>query len=180
VTEFLSTFSAAALAGNFLLVSGLGLGVFPQGARKLSAAGEEALSAILVVTGTAALAILLEFFFFRIWHLEFLRIPVYLLIGFLVSKIVEYYARLPYRDTFLSLALAVCLLAEVGALHFAQVLGLAAGAASGVGLVLVLGAGWVERWDFSPLPKDFRAVCLFFFSLGLLALVFKGFQGLVR
>lgn len=176
--EFFAAFLKASLAANFLLASGFGLGVLPQGKSKVEEALREGLSAILAVGGTMVLATLFEFFYPSRWGPDFARLPFLFMTGFLVSKGIEYYGHLPYRQTHVSCAVAAALFARAKALDFVPSVGFGWGAGVGVALVLVLVAGMMERLDFTPLPKDGRIVPVFFVLLGLLALVFGGFQGL--
>ncbi len=177
--EFWILLVQAALMGNILLATGLGLGSFPQGPDKLKTVCREAGAAAWVLVISVSLSRFLDFYGFQFMLPSALRTTVFLLLAYLVLKITAVYGKIKCHEAVLPLALAVTLWVREEEMFPLETAGYALGAALGAGLVLVLGASVMERLDFSPAFRDFRAVPVFFVVLGILSLIFRGFCAII-
>lgn len=166
----------AFLTGNFLLSIGLGMGRVPEGPKNLRTALGEGLSAIAVTAGTGVMAVLVDEYGLRVWGIPHLELGIFLLIGYLVLRGVARFSPFIFRESLVSLALAVAVLARDSRMGPAEALGYGLGVGAGVALVWMLVAGLMGRVELSLAPKSLQPVPIFFVLLGLVSLAFGGFQ----
>lgn len=162
----------AGLAGNLVIYAGLGMGVLPQGSKKIETALREGASVTAAVFGaTVALWALVKAAAMQGWNLGPVGSALGFVISFLTARGVARFLHLPYRESFVSCAWAAALLAGREGAEFADAGISALGYGLGVGFVWVLLAGVMSRLELAGVSTGFWRLPLFFATLGALALI---------
>lgn len=183
---------ATALLQNVALNLGLGLGPALGTAPNIERALWASLLGAPVLVLASALGWLLESLVLRPHGWDALRLPVLLGITALIAQSAVLGLRAgpyalraalnPHLALFgvhwTILGLGLVLMPAPASLGAALAIGL--GTALGVGLVLVPLAALVARLNFADVPTPFRGMPIALVSLGLAALAFLGFNGLVK
>lgn len=190
--DWMAPLIATALLQNVALNLGLGLGPALGTAPNIERALWASLLGIPVLVPASALGWLLESLVLRPQGWDAMRLPVLLGITALIAQFAVLGLRAgPYalRATLNShlplfgvhwtiLGLGLVLMPAPASLGAALAIGL--GTALGVGLVLVPLAALVARLAIADVPAPFRGLPIALVSLGLAALAFLGFNGLVK
>jgi electron transport complex protein RnfA len=193
VTEFIVIIIAAALANNFVLIQFLGVTsvlAIPLGPQLRPAALMSMASGLLIITSTV-INHLIYYYGLLPSGTPYLRLVAFMLTSTLLASVIDaFWRRLSatshkqIRGTIAIMALNTCVLGSAlislnQEASFAQMLALATGAAIGFGIVLILVSAMRLRLQTTAVPKPFRGAAITLVSMGLLALGFLGFAGIV-
>lgn len=147
------------------------------------------IATVFVITVSTLLSNLLNQFLLAPWDLEYLRIIVFIVVIGSVVQLTEHYIRFvsPLLHQLLGLYLplitsncAVLAIAlTVADLELAEALAVGVGAGLGFSLVLVLFAGLRLHIDQDRIPKPFRGAPIALVTVGIIALAFVGFRGML-
>lgn len=167
----------------------LGVGIFKKAHRVENAIGLGLMMAALT-TLTALFAWLLDRLLLVPLKVEFLRLPVYVLVmiglallALLLAKRIRPELGEALEDSFLPMA-ANCAVLGIAILNFESGYGLGYallhGLFGGLGylLAIVLMAGVQERIEFSRVPESMKGLPITLVSASLMALAFLGFMGM--
>jgi electron transport complex protein RnfA len=170
----------SALAANCVLAKGLALGVLTQAKGDVKAAAAQGLLALVVVTATAFLSTIHYFYDLETWHFESpFKVMIVLLLGYLVLKLSSGEAELAGGPGLVVVALAASLAVRRAGLTLLASTWYGLGVGLGAAVVFVIVAGILDRLELASVPARFRPAPILFTCLGILALVFEGFGGLL-
>ncbi len=180
------------LVNNFVLVRFLGLCPFMGVSRNLEAATSMSLATAFVLTLSSALAYLLHGYVLVPLQLEYLQTVTFILVIAAGVQFTELMVRhlSPLLHEVLGIyipliatncaVLGVALLNVRQAESFVESVFFGFGAASGLGLVLVLFAAIRERLEAADVPLPFRGPAIALMTAGIMSLAFMGFAGMAR
>lgn len=187
--DIIAILLTAALINNFVLVQFLGLCPFVGTSTRLTTAIPMSLATMFVITVATLLTHMLHHSLLVPLDLAYLRIVTFIVVIATVVQLTEQFVKhtSPLLHQMLGIylplitsncaVLGVTLMAVDLPLLHAVALGI--GAAVGFALVLVLFAAVRERIDDAAVPAALRGVPLAFITVGLMALAFSGFKGLI-
>lgn len=182
---------STALVNNFVLAKFLGLCPLFGVSKKFSAAWGMSLATAFVLTMIAGLSHLLNQYLIIPFHLDALRIILYIVTIAVCVQGCELFIRkaspllhqnlglyLPLITTNCAV-LGLALLVTAQPTRFIHSLAYGLGTALGFSLILVLFASMRERLSAAPIPAAFQGTPIALITAGLLALAFMGFSGMV-
>lgn len=182
----------AILINNIVLTKFLGLCPFFGVSTRIRNALAMGLAVTFVMTTSSILIWLIYEYLLIPFHIEYLRIVVFILVIASFVQLVEIFIRksspklhralgvyLPLITTNCAI-LGVALISTVVE-RYSLIAATVSGAATGVGfiLALLLMAGIRERLELADSPQAFRGLPLAFVSAALIALAFQGFSGMI-
>jgi electron transport complex protein RnfA len=183
---------ATILVNNVVLVKFLGLCPFMGVSNRFAGAIGMGLATTFVLTLSAVLSWLLEFFLLQPLGLGYLRIITFILVIAAVVQFTEIAIRrispVLYQTlgVYLPLITTNCAVLGVALLNisekhdFTQSLLYGFGSALGFTLVMVVFAGIRERLELNDVPAPFAGAAIGFITAGLLSMAFMGFSGMVH
>jgi electron transport complex protein RnfA len=183
---------ATILVNNVVLVKFLGLCPFMGVSNRFAGAIGMGLATTFVLTLSAVLSWLLEFFLLQPLGLGYLRIITFILVIAAVVQFTEIAIRrispVLYQTlgVYLPLITTNCAVLGVALLNisekhnFTQSLLYGFGSAVGFTLVMVVFAGIRERLELNDVPAPFAGSAIGFITAGLLSMAFMGFSGMVH
>ena len=179
----------AALINNFVLVQFLGLCPFVGTSARLTTAIPMSLATMFVITVATLLTHWLHRAVLAPLDLEYLRIVAFIVVIASVVQLTELFIRhtspllFQVLGMYLPLITSNCAVLAIALmsvdLPLIEAVALGIGAALGFGLVLVLFAGMRERIEDEAAPRHMRGVPLAFVTIGVMALAFSGFKGIL-
>lgn len=182
---------STALVNNIVLAKFLGLCPVLGVSKKLSAAWGMSLATAWVLTLIAGLSYLIEQYLIVPYHLEGLRIILFILTIATCVQFCELFIRkanpllhqnlgvyLPLITTNCAV-LGIALLVASQPKSFVHSLFYGLGTAMGFSLVLVIFASIREKLATAPIPPAFEGSPIALITAGLMALAFMGFAGMV-
>lgn len=189
MSDLLLLLGGAALVNNFVLVQLLGLCPFMGTSNRIETALPMGIATVFVITVSTLLTNVLNKFVLAPWDLEYLRIILFIVVIASVVQLTERYIRFasPLLHQLLGLYLplitsncAVLAIAlTVADLSLPSALAVGVGAGLGFSLVLVLFAGLRLHIDQDSIPSPFRGAPIALVTVGIIALAFVGFRGML-
>jgi electron transport complex protein RnfA len=182
---------STALVNNIVLAKFLGLCPLLGVSKKMSAAWGMSLATAFVLIFISGLSHLIEKYFIIPYHLEVLRIILFIITIAASVQFCELFIRkanpllhqnlglyLPLITTNCAV-LGIALLVSAQPKSFVHSLFYGLGTAMGFGLVLVIFASIREKLATAPIPAAFQGSPIALITAGLIALAFMGFTGMV-
>ena len=197
--EYFLIIISAIFVNNIVLAQFLGICPFLGVSNKLSTATGMSLAVTFVITLATLVTYLLNMYLLVPLKLEFLQTIAFILVIAALVQMVEIVlkkvspALYQALGIFLPLITTNCAVLGVaitvvtkefafvpgGMLNLGQALVYAVATALGYGLAMVIFAGIREHLALSDVPKAFKGVPIALISVGILALAFMGFSGIV-
>ena len=197
--EYFLIIISAIFVNNIVLAQFLGICPFLGVSNKLSTATGMSLAVCFVITLATLVTYLLNMYLLVPLKIEFLQTIAFILVIAALVQMVEIVlkkvspALYQALGIFLPLITTNCAVLGVaitvvtkefafvpgGTLNLAQALVYAVATALGYGLAMIIFAGIREHLALSDVPKAFRGVPIALISVGILALAFMGFSGIV-
>lgn len=189
--KLLELIVAASLVNNFVFTRYLGLCIFFGVSKKMDTSIGMSITFTSVMVISAALNWVAFHFVMAPFHLEFLKIIVFIAIiaGFVqaADTIMRKVATGLYYKLGVYLALIVtnCIILAVPLINadsgysFLESLVFGLGSGLGFSLALIIMASIREKLEIADIPKAFRGLPISFVLTGLIALAFIGFSGLI-
>jgi electron transport complex protein RnfA len=172
-------FLGAFLVQNLILNSALGLAQIPGGRHRLIEMAKRGFWIVAFAVAFNILTFLLDRFFLVPLKIEFLRLFLGMVVLACFYDLLERRLALP-ANNLVAAFLAIALLSREFQYNLLQAFFFALGSGSGIALVLLLLAGFEERFELADVPKRWEGVPILWISLGILGLAFLGFQGLLK
>jgi electron transport complex protein RnfA len=189
-----------ALVNNVVLSQFLGICSFLGVSKQMKASASLGGAVVFVITIASAVAWLLYHYILEPLHLDFMKTIVFILVIAALVQIVEMFLKKKspavYKalGIFLPLITTNCAVLGVainvvtkefafvpgGVLNLGQALVYAFATSLGYGLAMVIFAGIREHLALNNVPKAFKGVPIAIISVGILALAFMGFSGMVK
>ncbi|MDA8173975.1 MAG: hypothetical protein M0018_05210 [Nitrospiraceae bacterium] len=182
---------AASLVNNFVFTRYLGLCIFMGVTKKMETALGMSMTFTAVMVISAAINWVAYTFVMEPYHLEFLKILVFVAIiaGFVQSAdtiMRKVSPGLYYKlGIYLALIITNCIILAVpltiAESHYNFIQSLVFGLGSGLGfaLALIIMASIREKLELADVPRPFQGLPIAFILTGLIALAFVGFSGLI-
>ncbi|MBO4476577.1 MAG: electron transport complex protein RnfA [Bacteroidales bacterium] len=198
--EFLLIIVSAIFVNNIVLAQFLGICPFMGVSNKLSTATGMSGAVCFVITLATVVTYLINKFLLETFHLEFLQTIAFILVIAALVQMVEIILKkispslYQALGIFLPLITTNCAVLGVaitvvtkqftfgGAPHMlglAQATVYALATSLGYGLAMVLFAGLREQLSRSNVPEAFKGLPIAFITVGIMALAFLGFSGIV-
>ncbi|MBO7070154.1 MAG: electron transport complex subunit RsxA [Bacteroidales bacterium] len=197
--EYFLIIISAIFVNNIVLAQFLGICPFLGVSNKLSTATGMSLAVTFVITLATLVTYLLNMYLLVPLKIEFLQTIAFILVIAALVQMVEIVlkkvspALYQALGIFLPLITTNCAVLGVaitvvtkefafvpgGTLNLAQALVYAVATALGYGLAMIIFAGIREHLALSDVPKAFKGVPIALISVGILALAFMGFSGIV-
>ncbi|MBO4434035.1 MAG: electron transport complex subunit RsxA [Bacteroidales bacterium] len=197
--EYFLIIISAIFVNNIVLAQFLGICPFLGVSNKLSTATGMSLAVCFVITLATLVTYLLNMYLLVPLKIEFLQTIAFILVIAALVQMVEIVlkkvspALYQALGIFLPLITTNCAVLGVaitvvtkefafvpgGTLNLAQALVYAVATALGYGLAMIIFAGIREHLALSDVPKAFKGVPIALISVGILALAFMGFSGIV-
>ena len=190
MAELGATLIGALLVNNFVLAQFLGLCPFFGTTRQYDTALATGLATLFVLCLSAALCYVINRYVLAPLDLGYLRIIAFIVVVAATVQLTEIYLRATSRVLYQVLGLylplitsncavlGVALIATNEGRDFMATLALAAGAALGFTLVMVLFAAMRERLATANVPKAMQGTPVTLLTAGIMSLAFMGFQGI--
>lgn len=182
---------AASLVNNFVFTQYLGLCIFFGVTKKMDTAIGMSMTFTAVMVVSAALNWVAFRYVMHPYHLEFLKILVFIAIiaGFVQAADTMMRKVTPglyYKlGIYLALIVTNCIILAVplenaeANYNFLEALVFGLGSGLGFSLALIIMASIREKLELADVPKPFRGLPIAFILTGLIALAFIGFSGLI-
>jgi Na+-transporting NADH:ubiquinone oxidoreductase subunit E len=192
VMSFFAVFFASAITQNIVLVNFLGLCPFVPVSKEIPASLILGAAVTFFLVVSMAIGMPVSQLILVPYHLEYLRLLAYITIIALLIQIAGGVTRhvIPLPDAalgeFVSLVtvncaiLGVLLFATMRSYSTAHALVYAAGSGTGYTLVITAMAGIRRKLQFSNIPKGLQGPGITMIVLGIMALAFMGFFGIVN
>ena len=187
--DLVTILGGAALVNNFVLVQLLGLCPFLGVSNRLATALPMGIATIFVTTIATLLTNLLNNYILVPYNIEYLRLVLFITVIASVVQLTERYIKYTSKllhqmlGIYLPLITSNCailgVVLTVADLSLLESLAVGIGSSIGFTLVLVLFSGLRARLDESSIPKAFRGAPIAFIMVGVLALSFLGFKGML-
>lgn len=192
IQAIITTFLAAVLIENFVVVRFLGICPFLGVSKRINTALGMGVAVIFVMAAASAATWLLQEFVFKPWGLEYLQTIGFILVIAALVQFVEMVLQKKSRALYQALGvylplittncavLGVCLInLQKG---FDLLNSLLYGTFAGVGftLAIVLFAGIRERLEYADIPECLKGFPISLISASLVSLAFFGFHGLIK
>lgn len=187
--ELVTLLFGAALVNNFVLVNFLGLCPFMGTSRRLETALPMSLATCFVILLATLITHTINTWVLGSFELGYLKIVTFIVVIAGVVQVTERYVRSAspllhqmlgiYLPLITSNCAVLGVVLMVADLPLAQAIFVSIGAAIGFSVVLVLFAGLRARMQHESIPKAFRGSPIALITVGLMALAFTGFKGLV-
>jgi electron transport complex protein RnfA len=190
MAELLLIAVGASLVNNLVLTNLLGVCPFVGASKRVDAAAGTGIATLFVLTLTSGLSYLAWHWLLQPLGLEYLRLPVFILLIAATGQLAEWTARATspmlheMLGIFMPLITINCAVLGVALLNvdrrhsLLESLVFGASAAAGFALALLLFATLRERIDTGDVPRVFRGAPIALVTAGLMALAFMGFGGL--
>jgi electron transport complex protein RnfA len=190
--EFLTILIGACLINNLVLTKFLGLCVFFGVSKKLKPSMAISVAVVFVMGSSSVLCWLVYETVLKPFHLEFLRILVFVLITSSFVQLVEIYVKKMSRELYQALGVYLVLIASNCAVlappienllkghNLVQSLVFAIGSGLGFALAIIMMAFIRERLELAEVPEALRGMPIAFIVAGLLAIAFFGFSGMIK
>lgn len=182
---------STALVNNVVLAKFLGLCPFMGTSQKISHAVGMSSATAFVLTLTAGVCYLIQYYILIPLHLEFLQLIVFIVTIATLVQVLELYIRyasahlyqvlgvyLPLITTNCAV-LGIALLVTAEHLSLVHALFHGLGTALGFSIVLVVFSAMRERLALCDVPRPFKGSAIAMISAGILSLAFMGFIGMV-
>ncbi|MEA1963795.1 MAG: electron transport complex subunit RsxA [Candidatus Aerophobetes bacterium] len=184
-------FLSAALVNNFVLRYFLGICPFLGVTGRIESAVAMGFATTFVMTLTAAIIWVIDYFILFPFHLFFLEYVAAILV---IASLVQFLEMFIHKSSptlyralgiYLPLITTNCsifflaLLIPLRGYNFVQSIIFGFGAGMGFTLVMFIMAGIREELDFADVPKPLQGAAITLILAGLLALAFMGFTGLI-
>ena len=197
--EYFLIIISAIFVNNIVLAQFLGICPFLGVSNKLSTATGMSLAVCFVITLATLVTYLLNMYLLVPLKIEFLQTIAFILVIAALVQMVEIVLKkvspslYQALGIFLPLITTNCAVLGVaitvvtkefafvpgGTLNLAQALVYAVATALGYGLAMIIFAGIREQLALNDVPKAFKGVPIALISVGILALAFMGFSGIV-
>ena len=192
MTELLLIIVSAVLVNNFAFARFLGLCPTLGVSNTFENATGMSLAVIFVVTLAGLLTWAVFVFLLKPFGLEYLQTVVFILVIAFFVQLVETFIQkaspVLYRGLgiYLPLITTNCVVLAVAVLNvqkeydFLRALFFSFGASAGFSLTLVTLAAIRNRLEFARVPVPLKGIAIGMITIGIMALAFMGFSGLVR
>lgn len=192
IQAIITTFLAAVLIENFVVVRFLGICPFLGVSKRINTALGMGVAVIFVMAAASAATWLLQEYVLKPWRLEYLQTIGFILVIAALVQFVEMVLQKKSRALYQALGvylplittncavLGVCLInLQKG---FDLLNSLLYGTFAGVGftLAIVLFAGIRERLEYADIPECLKGFPISLISASLVSLAFFGFHGLIK
>ena len=180
------------LVNNFVLVKFLGLCPFMGVSNKISSAVGMSMATSFVLTLASVLSYLFETYLINPFHVEFLKIIVFILTIAISVQLTEIIVKKISDNLYRSLGIYLplittnCAVLGVALLNSRESHNLLSsavfgfGAALGFSLVMILFSSIRERLDSTDTPVYFKGSAISMLTAGLMSIAFMGFKGLIK
>ncbi|NLY10830.1 MAG: electron transport complex subunit RsxA [Firmicutes bacterium] len=189
--ELFLIFLGAAFVNNFVLVRFLGICPFIGVSTKFETSIGMGLATTFVMVVASTVTWLIQHFILAPFGIEYLQTVAFILTIASLVQLVEMFLHkaspalyralgiyLPLITTNCAILGMAVLLAQ-GSYNLGESIIFAIGAGVGFSLALIILAAIREELEFADIPKPLRGAAIAFIIAGILALAFKGFEGLV-
>jgi electron transport complex protein RnfA len=192
MSDYILLLVSAVFVNNIILALYLGNCPFLGVSTRLDTAIGMAMAVVFVITVATAVTWIVQTYILTPYDLEYLQTIAFILVIAALVQFVEMFLQksVPalYRalGIFLPLittncaVLGVAVLAVQNEYNFVKTLVYAFAASTGYGLALLLLTGIRERFEVAPIPVHLRGTSVGLVTVGLLALAFLGFSGMVH
>jgi electron transport complex protein RnfA len=192
MSDYLLLLVSAVFVNNIILARYLGNCPFLGVSTRLDTAIGMAMAVVFVITTSTAVTWIVQTYILTPYDLEYLQTIAFILVIATLVQLVEMFLQksVPalYRalGIFLPLITTNCAVLGVAVLSiqneydFLKTLVFAFASSSGYGLALLLLTGIRERFEVAPIPVHLRGTSVGLVTVGLLALAFLGFSGMVH
>lgn len=192
MNEYLSIFVGSVIINNFVLTRFLGLCIFFGVSKNVNTSFGMGMAVTSVMTFSSILAWVIYNFVLVRWHLESLKIVIFVLLIAIFVQLLEMlirkYAQTLYQSWGIYLlliatncvVLGVPLISVDEGFNFTKTVVLAIGSGLGFMLAIVMMASLREKLRFADVPKPLEGLGIAFILAGLLALSFMGFSGIIK
>jgi Na+-translocating ferredoxin:NAD+ oxidoreductase subunit A len=193
VQQIVTSFLAAVLIENFVLVRFLGICPFLGVSKSLSTAVGMGGAVVFVMALSSAMTWLLQRFVLQPFEVEYLQTLAFILVIAALVQFVELVIKKTSRLLYNALGvylplittncaiLAVCIINIQKGFDFVNAVLYGTFAGMGFTLAIVLFAGIRERMDlFANIPENLKGFPISLIAASLVSLAFLGFQGLIN
>ena len=191
MSDYLLLLVSAIFVNNIILARYLGNCPFLGCSTRIDTAIGMAMSVVFVIVMASATTWLVEYYVLVPYELEYLETIAFILVIAALVQLVEMFLQKSIPALYQALGiylplittncavLGVAILSIQEEYDFVQTLVFAFASSVGYGMALVVLTGIRERLAVSPIPVHLRGTSIGLITVGLLALAFMGFIGLV-
>lgn len=183
---------ASVLVNNFVLHYFLGICPFLGVSKKVNAAFSMGVAVTFVMVLTAVASWPLNHWILIPYHLQYLRIVMFILVIASLVQFVEMFVRKTSPPLYQAMGIylplitvnccimGLALLASLKDYNFAETVIFGVGAGAGFTLAIVLMAAIREQLDLADVPEAFKGAGIALVVSGIMALAFLGFSGMIK
>jgi electron transport complex protein RnfA len=192
IQAIITTFLAAVLIENFVVVRFLGICPFLGVSKRINTALGMGFAVIFVMAAASAATWLLQEYILKPWRLEYLQTIGFILVIAALVQFVEMVLQKKSRVLYQALGvylplittncavLGVCLINLQKGFDLIHSLFYGTFAGAGFTLAIVLFAGIRERLEYADIPECLKGFPISLISASLVSLAFFGFHGLIK
>ncbi len=192
MSEYLILIVSAIFVNNVILARYLGNCPFLGTSNRMDTAIGMAMAVVFVITLSSATTWIVQEYILKPFDLEYLQTIAFILVIASLVQLVEMFLQKSMPALYRALGiylplittncavLGVAVLSVESHMSFMKTLVFAFASSVGYGLALVILTGIRERSAISPIPVHLRGTPLGLITVGLLALAFLGFAGMVQ
>ena len=192
MSEYLILIISAIFVNNVILARYLGNCPFLGTSNRMDTAIGMAMAVVFVITLSSATTWIVQEYILKPFELEYLQTIAFILVIASLVQLVEMFLQKSMPALYRALGiylplittncavLGVAVLSVESHMSFVKTLVFAFASSVGYGLALVILTGIRERSAISPIPVHLRGTPLGLITVGLLALAFLGFAGMVQ
>jgi len=184
--EYFLIIISAIFVNNIVLAQFLGICPFLGVSNKLSTATGMSMAVCFVITLATLVTYLINKYLLIPFNITFLQTIAFILVIAALVQMVEIVLKKVSPSLYQALGIFINVVTKEfafvpgGMLNLGQALVYAFATSLGYGLAMVIFAGIREHLALNNVPKAFKGVPIAIISVGILALAFMGFSGMVK